>query len=414
MLDGLDQIDWRRLGHAYGSAGDVPGQLRALRSPDPQERQTAIGALYANIFHQGSRYEASAYALPFLLELAGDPATPDPELGLYLITALAIGYDERWLPEGFPVAEFRRAADGGRELLAAKPPPCDEDEDDEDDDEEKEYVEYEYVESLSAEDQGRLWAYIELAAYDAARAGVPLLRSLLTRPEPGVRVGAAYALAWFPEDAAGSVAALAAVRDAASDADEVATAVVASGLLGSAPDAGLLADPRPVVRWAAAVGRARVLGAETDQATVDELLAWVAASPDGSRRRPAGDGVEVPFHDGDLAGYAGLSLRLVDPRHTDRAFDALLGRLPTVTGSAALPVATEALRLAFPDGRLSEGVPPAALAPRQRRLVEVLARSPEPWQINGRTFGNFSMLVGEYGLPRSREAMLTYLGGDPA
>ncbi|WP_405102220.1 hypothetical protein [Micromonospora sp. NBC_01412] len=79
MFDGLDDIDRPRPGHAYGSAGDVPGQLRALRSPDPKAGKTALGDRFADIFHQGARYEASAYAVPFLLELAGGLAAPDPD-----------------------------------------------------------------------------------------------------------------------------------------------------------------------------------------------------------------------------------------------------------------------------------------------------------------------------------------------
>ncbi|QDY09453.1 hypothetical protein FJK98_21800 [Micromonospora sp. HM134] len=215
MFDGIDDIDWVRLGHAYGSAGDVPGLLRALRSPDEDERHTAFGALYASIFHQGTRYEASAYAVPFLLELLADPATPDRELVLYLVTVLAVGHDARWLPQGVPVVELRRAADGGRELLAAKPPPWHGD-----DETRKEYVEYTYVESLDEADQQRLWAYIELAVYDAVRAGVPLFRDLLTDADPGLRAGAAYALAWFPQDAAGSVPALVAAAEAAMEVHE--------------------------------------------------------------------------------------------------------------------------------------------------------------------------------------------------
>ncbi|MBO4164701.1 hypothetical protein [Micromonospora antibiotica] len=409
MFDGIDDIDWVRLGHAYGSAGDVPGLLRALRSPDEQERHAAFGALYASIFHQGTRYEASAYAVPFLLELLADPAAPDRELVLYLVTVLAVGHDARWLPQGIPVVELRRVADGGRELLAAKPPPWHGD-----DEARKEYVEYAYVESLDEADRQRLWAYVELAVYDAVRAGVPLLRDLLTDAAPGLRVGAAYALAWFPQDAAGSIPALVAAAEAAVEVDEgeAATALVAAGLLGAAPDAGLLADPRPVIRWAAAVGRARVLGVNADEATVDELLAWTAAAePDN---RPATGGAEVPFLDGDLNGYAGLSLRLLGPRHTDRALDALLDRLSVAVGEQALPVVAEALRLAFPGGRLPAGVDGAALAARQRRLVEVLARSPGAWLIDGVSFGNFASLVGDYGLPRSREAMLAYLDGPPA
>ncbi|MEU8179143.1 hypothetical protein AB0B85_31675 [Micromonospora sp. NPDC049044] len=413
MLDGLDDIDWARLGHAYGAADDVPGQLRALVSPDPATRDEALGDLYTNVFHQGGRFEASAYAVPFLLEMLADPATPEPAAVLGLVSALAVGYDEGVLPEGFPVAEYRRAAEGGRELLAAKPPPWTGP-----DESEKEYVEYAYVESLSAADQGRLWAYVELATYDAVRAGVPLFRTLLGHSDPEVRTGAAYTLAWFPEEADGSVPALAGAVDAAagpgvaSTPGEVATMLVASGLLGAAPDVRWLTDPRPVVRCAAAIGRVRVLGAAADPATADELLGWASTPSDDADSGPV-EGEWVPFLDGDLAGYAALAVRQLGPRHADRAFEALLARLPTVSGERSLTVLGVALRLAFPDGPAAAETPVAALLPRQRRLAEVLGASTEPWLIDGQNFGNVSMLVGEYGLPGSREAMLAYLDEVP-
>ncbi|TDC40578.1 hypothetical protein E1211_00215 [Micromonospora sp. 15K316] len=242
MLDGLDDIGWRRLGHAYGAADDVPDLIRALRSADPAARDDALGTLYTTVFHQGSRYEASAYAVPFLLELLSDPATPDRPAILALVTSLAIGYDEAVLPDGFPIGSYRRAAEGGRDLLAAKPAPWSGEHQ-----ATKEYVEYTYVESLDAADQARLWAYVDVAVYDAARAGVPLFRHLLADPDPWVRTGAAYALAWFPEEAAGSVAALARATDVSqvtgAGAVEVATMLVASGLLNAAPDHRWLADP---------------------------------------------------------------------------------------------------------------------------------------------------------------------------
>ncbi|MFG3715018.1 hypothetical protein [Micromonospora sp. NPDC047730] len=416
MLEGLDDIEWRRLGHAYGAADDLPGQIRALRSPDPAERDEALGTLYTNIFHQGSRFQASAYAVPFLLELLADPATPDPAAILALLTSLAVGYDENFLPDGFPVTDQRRAAEGGRELLAAKPPPWTGE-----DEAKKEYVEYAYVQSLTATEQNRLWSYIELAVYDAVRAGVPLFRSLLGHPDPGVRIGAAHALAWFPEEATGSLPTLThatAARlepdraEVVPEPDAVATMLVATGLLGAAPDIRFLADPHPLVRWAAAIGRARVLGAEADEATVDELLAWAAAPPDDTANPPA-DAGWVPFLNGDLGGYAGLALRQLGPQHTDRAFDALLRRLPTVSGDQSLTVLGEALRLAFPDGPLPAATPAAALTPRQRRLAEVLSRSPVPWLIDGQDFGNVAELVDEYGLPDSREALLAYLARLP-
>jgi hypothetical protein len=32
MLENLDQVDWDRLTHAYGPAGEVPGWIRELTS----------------------------------------------------------------------------------------------------------------------------------------------------------------------------------------------------------------------------------------------------------------------------------------------------------------------------------------------------------------------------------------------
>lgn len=64
-LDGLADIDWRNLHHAYGSAEDVPDQLRSLAEGD----DSVLWDLFGNIHHQGSVYEATAYAIPFLWRL---------------------------------------------------------------------------------------------------------------------------------------------------------------------------------------------------------------------------------------------------------------------------------------------------------------------------------------------------------
>ncbi|TDC40579.1 hypothetical protein E1211_00220 [Micromonospora sp. 15K316] len=136
-------------------------------------------------------------------------------------------------------------------------------------------------------------------------------------------------------------------------------------------------------------------------------MTWTAAPPAGTDDPT--DGGWLPFLNGDLSGYAGLTLRQLGPRHADRAFDALTDRLPAVSGDQSLTVLGETLRLAFPDGPLASGTPAASLTPRQRRLAEVLSHSPEPWLIDGEPFGNVAMLVGEYGLPDDRAALSAYL-----
>jgi hypothetical protein len=80
-LDELNQVDWNQLQHAYGKgvvplgaanvslgiAGDVARSLAALRD-DPS---FAIGdGLYSNICHQGTVYEATAHAVPFIAAVA--------------------------------------------------------------------------------------------------------------------------------------------------------------------------------------------------------------------------------------------------------------------------------------------------------------------------------------------------------
>ncbi|MGW2620481.1 hypothetical protein [Streptomyces sp. NPDC001500] len=77
MFDGLHDIDWASMEHAYGSAEEVPALLWALRSPDAEERHKALNRFYGAVHHQGSVYPSTAASLPFLFELAADDATPE-------------------------------------------------------------------------------------------------------------------------------------------------------------------------------------------------------------------------------------------------------------------------------------------------------------------------------------------------
>jgi hypothetical protein len=69
MLETLDQVDWSQLGHAYGRATDVPEMLRALAAPDRARGEWAVEALAGSIGHQGTVYDATAPAVPFLIEI---------------------------------------------------------------------------------------------------------------------------------------------------------------------------------------------------------------------------------------------------------------------------------------------------------------------------------------------------------
>ena len=92
MLEGLDKIDWSKLKHAYGEASDVPNLIRSLLSNDKKVREDAIYELCGNILHQGTVYEASSYAIPFLQELLKFPDTPDKASIAALLADMGIGY----------------------------------------------------------------------------------------------------------------------------------------------------------------------------------------------------------------------------------------------------------------------------------------------------------------------------------
>lgn len=68
-LTELDSVPWGKLAHAYGTGitglgptHDVRAALLLLGT----DVSDALDALYANILHQGTVYEASAYAVPFM------------------------------------------------------------------------------------------------------------------------------------------------------------------------------------------------------------------------------------------------------------------------------------------------------------------------------------------------------------
>lgn len=85
----LDRVQWHDLTHAYGSAEDVPVLIRALYEEDQEEVEEAIYELYGNIHHQGTVYQASAPAVPFLAHAAVHVPGRRAELLMLLATLAA-------------------------------------------------------------------------------------------------------------------------------------------------------------------------------------------------------------------------------------------------------------------------------------------------------------------------------------
>ncbi|MEU0213171.1 hypothetical protein ABZ235_32555 [Streptomyces canus] len=126
LLAGLDDLDWSGLHHAYGSADDVPGQLRQVCAADKEVREGAWRQLFSNIYHQGTRDTASPHAVPFIARIARAGPQPTRPTALLMLTRLAVDWhDEYDLPGGIDTAAWRavrilqEAAQRDRRLLGS-------------------------------------------------------------------------------------------------------------------------------------------------------------------------------------------------------------------------------------------------------------------------------------------------------
>jgi hypothetical protein len=72
LLDGVEDVDWGELQHAYGDAVDVSGLLLNLSRND-QNWAEAHSELIYSVLHQGSVYTSTAPAMTFLARIAASP-----------------------------------------------------------------------------------------------------------------------------------------------------------------------------------------------------------------------------------------------------------------------------------------------------------------------------------------------------
>jgi hypothetical protein len=211
----LEAVDWAVLGHAYGSAEDMCEWLRALHSADPEVRQWAYEEW--NIVH-GTRYSATAPAVPFLADLATAPDTHDRARLVNLLAYAAVGHEEAVLPDG--MVSLDRLGD-----TPAGPS--------------REYA---------------AWA---VAAYQAVQHALPVLLPLLDEDDDRLRRETAHLLAWFPSSAAANLPRLRACLPLETARDTWVTMIVAVGLLAGATGQTtdtpwlslLLAGLDHVLRW---------------------------------------------------------------------------------------------------------------------------------------------------------------------
>lgn len=415
LLAGLDDIDWAALGHAYGGAEDVPGELRAACEEDEKARDRAFDRLFNSICHQGTRYSASPYAVPFLARIAvAGPAGARTE-ALMLLLRLAVDWHDTYdLPLGIDTTAWRAATVSPEENLRW------------------------YDEQIAAEtDEERLKKLSEgreycaaghpidaregaLRSYDAVRAQLPTLLPLLDDPDPEVRSRCAYLLGWFPEEADTTAEPLLLRLETEQDPVSAATLLIAAGLVtehdGDGRIARRLDDREPLVRWAAATALARHLilhPGSTGTTHADRVTAELAAFG----ARPAPEPATL-HHQRDLHSYTvhsllGLMTNAPDP---GQVLTAIIATLPGIedTGVVTRPLANQATKvLATLFAPTDAPVGFDDLTPGRQQLLTALADLLTADDYQDWPAGSYmNKTLTELGLPGTRPALRAFVGLD--
>lgn len=359
MLEGLDRIDWKLLNHAYGPADDVPDLIRALVWPDEPTWHPAIEDLGYTIYHQGTVYEATAYAVPFLIELLlyEEIVCRGEILNLLGLIAWGISYTEQhW------------------DLLPR-------------------LSEEERQRSLEGLEQERTWVR---NARGAVAAGYDRYVDLLQERDPRLRTDAIGVLVAVKERAAETTRLL--WRTVQTDPDPYVRGNAIVGLSAVAiPEPSCLQQLQAIVdgdevglRVAAAAALACIAGPATPPRIIT-LLCHTITDP-GSYKPRFG------------SPYSGEALLATRPAGTHRATALLLDglrlanswRSPYILG-ALLPLHFESIGIRKRTAQELTG--------GQREVLEMLLSMDHLWSVRGdeqvRDLG--------YGLPRTREGLRSLL-----
>jgi HEAT repeat protein len=394
MLEGLSKIQWGRLTHAYGPAADVPGYIRQLLDPDEKVRRDAMKALRYTVAHQGSRYRATAPAVPFVFEVLEHRRTADRDWLIELLLGFAVGNPEWSYPPGFnPGREFQHAIRLGERtnLNAIRRADWTEKDDDQ----------------IS---RMQLW---EMDAYHAVLKRIGTFHRLTGDSDQKVRMAAVKALSWFPEAAKKSIALVRRAIQTHEDPNERANAILSLGTLDryqkdeSDVDrltAELAVDRPYVIRMAAAFALAAILGKRLPAEALTVLLE-ILEDP----KRASEEGSAISWSYDAVPGMAGMTITKIRPKATEPVLAALCRVAAKVDNCWHGAARFAALMcVAFRDPKKapvrkdeSTGwsiLDGGKLTPVQLRAVEAIAAAPV-WQAQPFNLGTIHEACWDYGMP---------------
>lgn len=399
FYDKLNTVQWDQLYHSYGPAGDVPDLLRDLTSPVKKIRDDARSSLLYSLDHQGvQRWESTAAATPFLLDLLQDPLVADRHLLIPLLTDFAIGSaDGYYIYTGFHIDEVCRPEGT------------------------KEYGYFVFQERQGSPEDltyGKLLRSI----YQEVRKGLPIYLKLIGDKSKRMRVFAVQILGWLTDAADQIVPPLTAQLQREKHSLARASQALALSYVTTF-DSTLRAGVRSILEAAFAKAESaverRLVGIALLRAggSLDPLrsvlmaaLRQPPAKPQSYRQFPWAAFEQTSVLMELLFRYA------PEVWHSDIAEAACDGLRHSTDRHDVLDLVTNLVRRLFPalppdrQPQWYDAYRPVALEDLndvQRRVLRALVETPLTWH-----FGNMQLLLNEFGLPVYADRMQKFLDGE--
>ncbi|WP_375560409.1 hypothetical protein ACE193_22360 [Bernardetia sp. OM2101] len=391
MLEKLDTIPWAELQHAYGSAADVPNNIRSLTFSDKELRKQALWTLYGNIFHQGTRYNATPYAIPFLFELIESEYIEERHKLIYYIVHLALGYENSYLLEGINPRQIKAELKHAHKHMSEQ-------------------------EIQNSQDYG--YSYLALLdCYSFVEERIPILWEIIEKTPKNNNVenrklinAAIYALAWFPEKGTESIELIKRQIPVLTHENDIANCILAIGLLSKNTEPKIdisflepYLDSTSVLLKTSAV-IALVKYPLTNQ--IIEILIDSITSNEELRKIN-----EIPFNDGNINGYA--SGMLSGYAQTEDEEQKILLAFCQVLEKLNMYQATETTGFVLDILNRNRTIPIKETDVNDLEKNEIIAlraiANSKGWG-EDISFANFSLMMRDAGLPNSKEKLIEYLG----
>ncbi len=372
VLEGLDDVAWSKLDHAFGPADDVPDLLRALASADEASRARAQFELYGTLWHQGTVYQATQRAIPYLVESLESAEHVDRPWVLVYLAALAHGNSHHEVHQDIGLYQQERDTP-------------------------------EFHAKIHRE---LLWV---AEAHHAVRIGAPTYHRMLEHEDPDTRAAAAYLLGDLRQDAPVTIPLLARRLEHEEHVVARASLVEALGNLGDEPLTRVRlaklveTDPSPYVRWAAARSLAFLAGEDSPPSVAQTLLESLR---DPSLLEAAH--AESPWAEENTPAASARALLALGPDNAAPALASLVEVLAEADPSSGLAICETLLGLSFRPGECNEASFDS-LSSAQQEILRTIAYSESAWAMGA----SMGVLLARYKLPRDDKSLQAYAGLAP-